>query len=113
MGARLSDMFELVETHLKKIGKNGLLPAGIIITGGGSYINSVEDVARATLHLPSRVASLKVGEGKIQLKDSSWSVAYGLCIMGTIPEEEERLGLSRHGGEFFSKIFDWFKQFLP
>jgi len=113
VGARLSDMFELVETHLKKIGKNGLLPAGIIITGGGSYINSVEDVARATLHLPSRVASLKVGEGKIQLKDSSWSVAYGLCIMGTIPEEEERLGLSRHGGEFFSKIFDWFKQFLP
>lgn len=111
--ARLSDMFDLIETHLKKIGKNGLLPAGIIITGGSSYINSVEEMARATLHLPSRLASLKVGDGKIQIKDSSWSVAYGLCIMGTIPEEEERLGLKHSGNAVISKILEWFKQFLP
>jgi cell division protein FtsA len=113
IGARLGDMFELIENHLKKINKNGLLPAGIIITGGGSYITSVEDVARATLHLPSRIASLKVGDGKIQIKDSSWSVAYGLCIMGTIPEEEERLALRKSGGIFVGKAVDWLKQFLP
>ncbi len=113
--ARLSDMFELIETHLKKIGKSGLLPAGIILTGGGSYINSVEDAARNTLHLPSRISSLKVADGKIQIKDSSWSVAYGLCIMGTIPEED-RLGLRKQDGvilNVFRKIFDWLKQFLP
>lgn len=116
ISARLSDMFEFIENHLKKIGKNGLLPAGIILTGGGSYINAIEDVARSALHLPSRLASLKVGDGKIQIKDSSWSVAYGLCIMGTVPEEEERLGLLRQNRTFsnlFSKIWDWLKQFLP
>lgn len=116
ISARLSDMFEFIENHLKKIGKNGLLPAGIILTGGGSYINAIEDVARSALHLPSRLASLKVGDGKIQIKDSSWSVAYGLCIMGTVPEEEERLGLLRQNGIFsniFGKIWDWLKQFLP
>lgn len=111
--ARLSDMFELIENHLKKNGKNGLLPAGIIITGGSSYLNSIEDVARSTLHLPSRIASLKIGDGKVQIKDSSWSVAYGLCIMGTIPEEEGHLGGFSRGGAFFGKIFDWLKQFLP
>lgn len=113
ISARLSDMFELLETHLKKIGKSGLLPAGIIITGGGSYINSVEDTARSILRLPSRVASLKVGDGKIQIKDSSWSVAYGLCVMGTIPEEEDRLGLRKNSGIFLSKILDALRQFLP
>lgn len=113
INARLSDMFELVEAHLKKIGKSGLLPAGIILTGGGSYINSIEDSARSILRLPSRIASLKVGDGKIQIKDSSWSVAYGLCIMGTIPEEEERLGMRKDGGAVVSKILDWLKQFLP
>lgn len=113
IGARLSDMFELIETHLKKLGKNGLLPAGIILTGGGSYINSVEEAARSTLRLPSRIASLKIGDGKIQIKDSSWSVAYGLCIMGNIPEEEDRLGLRKHGGNIVGTVFGWFKQFLP
>ncbi|MEK7117735.1 MAG: cell division protein FtsA [Patescibacteria group bacterium] len=116
ISARLGDMFEFIENHLKKIGKNGLLPAGIILTGGGSYINSIEDMARHALHLPSRVASLKIGDGKIQVKDSSWSVAYGLCIMGTIPEEEERLGLHGQNSALtntFNKIWDWLKQFLP
>lgn len=115
ISARLGDMFEFIENHLKKIGKNGLLPAGIILTGGGSYINSIEDIARSSLRLPSRVASLRVGDGKIQIKDSSWSVAYGLCIMGTIPEED-RLGPLRHGGIFlniFGKIWKWLSQFLP
>ncbi|OHA99223.1 MAG: cell division protein FtsA, partial [Candidatus Zambryskibacteria bacterium RIFCSPHIGHO2_12_FULL_39_47] len=34
ISARLADMFELIENHLKKIGRNGLLPAGIFIIGG-------------------------------------------------------------------------------
>ncbi len=113
ISARLSDMFELIETHLKKIGKSGALPAGIIITGGGSSLSSVETVARNSLHLPSRIASLRVGESKVMIKDSSWSVAYGLCIIGLLPEDEDRLGLKRSGGDVVSKIFDWLKQFLP
>jgi len=49
--ARLSDIFELIEAHLKKIGRNGLLPAGIIITGGGSGVTTIEDFARSVLKL--------------------------------------------------------------
>ncbi len=45
--ARLSDIFELIETHLKKIDKNGLLPAVIIITGGGSGIAPIGYMAIA------------------------------------------------------------------
>ena len=36
IAARLTDIFELIDAHLKKIKRDGLLPAGIIITGGGS-----------------------------------------------------------------------------
>jgi cell division protein FtsA len=113
IAARLSDMFDLIENHLKKIGKSGALPAGIIITGGGSMLNPIESIARSSLHLPSRVASLRVQDSKVVIKDSSWSVAYGLCIIGSIPEEEERLGIKRNGDNIVSKIFDWLKQFLP
>src|SRR3989338_4607915 len=82
ISARLSDMFELIENHLKKIGRSELLPAGIFITGGGSGIGTIEDFARATLKLPSRVAELNTGGEKNRIKDSTWAVAYGLCMLG-------------------------------
>src|SRR3990167_2842613 len=63
ISARLGDIFELIEVHLKKIGKSGLLPAGIIITGGSSSIGLIEDLARSYLRLPSRIASLNIGSG--------------------------------------------------
>jgi cell division protein FtsA len=113
VSARLGDIFELIEVHLKKIGKSGILPAGIIITGGSSSIGPIEDLARSYLRLPSRVASLNIGNGKFQIKDSSWSVAYGLCIISNLPDEEERLGLKKHSKNIFNKLMGVLKQFLP
>jgi len=120
ISARLGDIFELIEVHLKKIGKSGILPAGIIITGGSSSIGLIEDLARSYLRLPSRIASLNIGNGlsgdkadKFQIKDSSWSVAYGLCIISNIPDEEERLGLKKHSKNFLNKTLQVLKRFLP
>jgi len=81
--ARLSDMFDLIERHLKKIGRSGLLPAGIIITGGGGNIENISGLAKEELHLPARVFT-PTGENQSRpiLKDSNWVVAYGLCLFG-------------------------------
>ena len=113
ISARLGDIFELIEVHLKKIGKSGVLPAGIIVTGGSSSLGLIEDLARTYLRLPSRIASLEIGNGKFQIKDSSWSVAYGLCIISSIPDEEERLGLKKHSKNIFKSILQTLKHFLP
>lgn len=111
--ARLSDIFELIEAHLKKINKNGLLPAGIVLTGGGSGIETIDDFAKAALRLPSRVASMTFSDKiKSQIKDASWSVAYGLCIIGLTEDD----GASP-GREFVRRTVNkfrvWLKQFLP
>ncbi len=110
IAARLSDIFELIDVHLKKIKRDGLLPAGIIITGGGSGIATIQDLARASLRLPSRIATLDAGQnGKI--RDASWAVAYGLCMWGASDDEEETsLGMAKKAQ---SSIIEWFKQFLP
>lgn len=113
VSARLSDMFELIETHLKKIGRNGLLPAGIFITGGGSGVNLVEDLAKSSLKLPSRIASLNTGEQKNKIKDSTWATAYGLCMLGSSKEEKENLGLRPAVNKYGLKLLSWLKQFLP
>lgn len=109
VSARLSDIFELIDAHLKKIKRDGLLPAGIIITGGGSGVATIQDLAKAALRLPSRVATLDPGtNGKI--RDASWAVAYGLCMWGANEEEESGIRMARATG---SSIVRWFKQFLP
>ncbi len=115
--ARLSDIFDLIENHLKKIGKSGLLPAGIILVGGGSGIATIEDIARASLKLPSKRVNFSIETAqKTQIKDSTWAVAYGLCILGLNTEEDgsvvKRLGM-RFAQKATSSIWGWLKQFLP
>jgi len=110
IAVRLRDIFQLIEAHLKKIGKSGLLPAGIILTGGGTGISTIEDLARASLRLPSKTAAINSSE-RMLVKDASWAVAYGLCIWGNTQESESNgLRLARKTG---STLLSWIKQFLP
>lgn len=106
INARLSDLFELIENHLKKISKNGLLPAGIVLIGGGSKLPAIENFARNYLKLPSR---------KIEERPE-WSVAYGTAVYGISPEDDDfpQDDSDRVIGTSFITIFKhWIKQFLP
>jgi cell division protein FtsA len=113
--ARLSDIFDLIESHLKKLGRSGLLPAGIILTGGSSGVSSIEDLAKATLKLPSKIGSMNFDTSlkNCQIKDSSWSVSYGLCIWGLSNGEEISFGATSGSNKAKNKVLSWFKQFLP
>jgi len=79
--ARLGDIFELVENHLKRIKRNELLPAGIIITGGGAHIARIEEIARKQLNLPAKVGPTDTTlSNKYKIKDSTWYTSYGLAL---------------------------------
>jgi cell division protein FtsA len=110
VSARLTDIFELIDAHLKKIKRDGLLPAGVILTGGGSSTALVQELARTSLRLPSKIGTLDPGQnGKV--RDASWAVAYGLAIWGLSGSEEESgINLAKHTGNV---LLNWFKQFLP
>lgn len=112
VSARLSDIFELIDRHLKKIKRDGLLPAGVVITGGGSSIARVEELAKQALRLPSSIAHLEVRDTHTPLNDPAWSVAYGLCLIGLAgpPRESRRL---RPLDRFRSALARMTKQVLP
>lgn len=114
IAARLSDIFELIEAHLKKIGRNGLLPAGIVLTGGGSAIETVGDLAKAALKIPSRIAQVSFGDTLTgQIRDASWSVAYGLCIMGLSTAEEKAVTGMKLVKKTKKGLINLLRQFLP
>ncbi len=109
---RLKGIFDLVENHLKHIKRDGLLPAGIIMTGGGASLPQTVDVAKETLSLPARTANLEIGKGKnVKGRDVSWAVAYGLCMWGASDTADtSAIGVvkkTRHN------LLAWLSQFLP
>jgi cell division protein FtsA len=118
--ARLSDIFESIENNLKTIGKNGLLPAGIIFTGGGANLAGIEVWAKANLQLPARIAVQEkvvyspTTNNKIMIRDPKWSVAYGLAVYGLLGDEQQSVGrFSSHFKSAFRRGLEWIKQFLP
>ncbi len=118
--ARLKDIFDLVETHLKKLGRDGLLPAGVVLAGGGSQIPSIIDIAKNSLALPARLGTIEVNStAHGQVYDPSWTVAYGLSILGLSPSITtgtqisalgQNLKMFKQGGSWFG---DLLKKFLP
>lgn len=110
IAARFKNMFDLVDKHLKVIGRRGNLPAGIILSGGGSGHGTVTDIAKGALALPSRIADIRVSPDA-KVRDATWAVAYGLALWGLTgdtesPERSPFAGMGRSLTRFF-------RQFLP
>lgn len=114
--ARLSDIFELISNQLKRLKRNELLPAGIIITGNGSAINNIEQIAKVQLKLPSKVGPIdSTLNNKYKIRDASWYTAVGLALS---PIDESLNNLSNNSfGPNVKEIKNFFKsifsQLLP
>ncbi len=110
--ARLSDIFELIDKYLKHIKRSGLLPAGVVITGGGAGNALVESLAKDMLRLPSRVGGENfLSNVKSPMRDASWFVAYGAALLGRNADSSAR---SRLKGQGIKSLFkEFLRQFLP
>jgi len=120
--AKISDFFRLIDKQLKKINRSRLLPAGVVINGGGSRAGNVTTLAREILALPAEMAEpiaiTAVDDGKsIKAElEPSWAIAYGLCIIG-----RESTATTHVSGSLTRRIIGFiqqnarnlFRQFLP
>ncbi|MEK7227958.1 MAG: cell division protein FtsA [Patescibacteria group bacterium] len=112
--ARLSDIFELIDKYLKKMGRSGLLPAGAVLIGGGSNLHNIELVAKTMLKIPVRRGFVELPSSKGLIKDQSLLVAYAVA--------SAQVGTS-HKGQKHTTIYDgdgilavlkkFFKQLMP
>lgn len=111
IASRFRTMFDLVDKHLKALGRRGALPAGIILSGGGSGLTTAVEIAKSSLALPSRIADLLHVPADSKVRDASWAVAYGCALWALTGDTDTpkkpafpnaRKSLSR-----------FFRQFLP
>ncbi len=122
--ARLEEMLEKVEEELKSIDRSGLLPSGVVLTGGGSKLPGIVEVVKNILHLPASIGVPNIDSSIPELvKDPAFSTAVGLVIWGFEAEKQfdQPGGLYgrslKQAGGLVSKISEpikkIFKSFMP
>jgi cell division protein FtsA len=117
--ARMDELFRFVNSELEKCGREGLLPAGAVLTGGGALLPGTVETAKAVLRLPSSIGYPKPLGGLVdQVDGPDFATAVGLVLLA-----RER---NRSGGFFASgkkvpewvsslggKMRDFLRKFLP
>ncbi len=121
--ARVEELFEKVQAELLKIERSGMLPAGAILTGGGSKLRGMVEMARTTLRLPASLSPAPQISSPLSevLHDPAFSTAIGLLMYGfedeRDPSSSGRLGGLQAGDQWLKKVASPFKKifksFIP
>ena len=106
---RVSEILDLIQKELKKIGRQELLPGGVVLTGGGAKIPRIKELTKETLKLsceigiPQHIMGLQ--------EDPGLATVAGLALGGVdFDDEEGILGVAKGWSSGFKKIF---RTFMP
>lgn len=117
--ARIEEIFGMVNKELKIIGKVGLLPAGVVLTGGGAKLSQIAVLAKESLRLPIQIGfPIQLGGITDKVDDPSFATAVGLLLWekekkGVFKERKILGGLSQKTGGVAKKVHGWLEKFLP
>ncbi|MCL5019196.1 MAG: cell division protein FtsA [Patescibacteria group bacterium] len=115
--ARLNEIFLMIKNDLSKIGRDGTLPAGVVLTGGGTKIDGIVELAKATMCLPAQIGKpiMEISGLVDKTDDPVYSTSIGLMLWG-----KDKTG---GGNSFDFDVKNWngilgkvrsaFKNFLP
>jgi cell division protein FtsA len=116
IAARMEEIFGLIREEVKRSGHAGMLPAGIVLTGGGARLAGSAQLARDVLEMPVRIGSPQgVGGLMDQLSNPAFATPIGLLLWGATHAGEEPIGygpgspMSAVGGRFM----DWVRGLFP
>jgi cell division protein FtsA len=79
--ARLEEIFQMIRAELKRIGKDGMLPGGVVLTGGGAKLAGIEEVAKQGLALPVTIGQPSGLSGLVdKVNDPAFAAPVGLML---------------------------------
>jgi cell division protein FtsA len=119
--ARVEEIFSLVVQEIKRSGYDGLLPAGMVLTGGSSALPGIRNIASQVLGVPVRIAQPENMLGMTDRLDSpAYSTSVGLLRWAMLMNEFAPQGGGRQvryenqgGGVAWERLRNWLKRLLP
>jgi cell division protein FtsA len=117
--ARVEEIFTLMKQEIKRSGYDGLLPAGMVLTGGSSRLPGIRMLASDVMGMPVRLGEPANLVGMVdQLRSPAFSTSVGLVHWAMLMSEVDPLAVRtverRTGGDQnWSRFRDVLKRLLP
>ncbi len=117
--ARVEEIFSLMLQEIKRSGYDGLLPAGLVLTGGSSLLPGMSKLASNVLDLSVRLAKPENLTGMVdRLRSPVFSTSVGLvnwaALMNEVdPVSPRRAFIPSKNGSNWERFRDVLKRFLP
>ena len=115
--ARLQEIFTLVALEVKKSGYRDKLPAGVVLTGGGSLTVGVTEVVKLVLKGPVRVAKPRGLAGLVEeLGTPAYASVSGLIFLGSKMARKKRGVVAGAGGKLkkvVPAVINFLRSLLP
>jgi cell division protein FtsA len=117
--ARIAEVFGLMRQEIKRSGYDGLLPAGMVLTGGSSALPGIRQLASQALDIPVRTAQPENLVGLVdQLKSPAYATSVGLlhwaAALAAMDISPGRDRSRRPKGESRTNaVKNWLKRLLP
>jgi cell division protein FtsA len=110
--ARIEEIFQLILQEIRRSGYSGLLPAGVVLTGGSSQLRGITQIAERVLNVPARVAQPKNLHGLVDaIRNPAYATSVGLLrwVMGDHHVYRPRLRQNQWG----KRVGGFLKTLLP
>ncbi len=119
--ARAEEIMMMVQKEIKRSGYDSMLPAGVVLTGGGAQLPGMRDLATKILNLPVRVAKPEKMVGLTdQISSPAFATSVGLLNWGILFSETNQIAPERSGKSRQSSsrskadgLREWLNRLLP
>lgn len=114
--ARMEELLTKIDQELIRIQKSGMLPAGVIFTGGGAKLPGLIDMTKKYLRLPATLGyPLNMSSVTDRVNDLGFATAVGLVKWGSlmkgVPGVKSNFGGG--GGQISGHLKKWLKALIP
>lgn len=108
--ARVEELLEKIDEELMQINRSGLLPAGVVFTGGGAKCDGLIPLAKEVLELPASLGyPIDISSATDKINDLSFTTAVGLIKWGTGLQEVRTI---RRGNKQAKKTVESMRNFF-
>ncbi len=110
---RMEEIFTLIKKEFLEKGFTGMLPAGVVLTGGGSKMREMTTLAQQVLDMPVRIGIPRDVNGLTEIiTDPIYSTGVGLVKYASLNEEPGVSAGVLRQKNVFTRMKGWFNEFF-
>jgi cell division protein FtsA len=108
--ARAYELLELVQQDVMQHHLKSFMTTGLVLTGGGSLLTGLKDLAQEILGVPVRIGKPRLPTIFLEtLENPMYATAYGLLLHALKKQDK---ALHRHEGPLLSRVFSRMKTWV-